>query len=108
MKKINITNDPIQDFSIDFENAAIVVQVRFFTVIGFWTIAVRYKGKVVKFKKLSLGIPHMLSSNLPFDFVVVASDGLDPYHIDDFTTQRCELRLLERDEIENFRGVKLP
>ncbi len=108
MKRINITNDPIQDFNIEFENELIATQVRFFPVAGFWTISIEYKGKKVNFKKLSLGIPHMISSNLPFDFIVRANDGLDPYDLNDFSTRRCDLVLAERVDIENFRGVALP
>lgn len=107
MKKIAVTAEPIQEFRIPFEDTDIQITLRFLPVMSYWTISLIYKGKTVNFKKLSLGTIHLQGSNLPFDFVVSTNDGIDPYHADDFL-ERCELLLLERFEVEFYRGVELP
>jgi hypothetical protein len=60
--------------------------------------------------RLSVGVLHMESKNLPFDFVVadLAGAGLDPLRRDDFSTSRCGLYLLEPAEIEAVRGAPVP
>lgn len=106
MKHIIVTTEPIQIVRVLFENSEIVITLRYFPVMSYWTISVVYNDRVVNFRKLSLGTLHMENSNLPFDFYVEAGDGIDPYDLSDFTG-RCRLLLLEREDIEAYRGVKL-
>lgn len=89
-----------------FEESEIVISLRFLPTVEIWIFDIEYKEKKVLGKKLSLGVFHMLSNNLPFDFIVTdqSNNGIDPFRIDDFEEGRCVLYMLENIEMGVIRG----
>jgi hypothetical protein len=57
--------------------------------------------------KLSVGVLHMLSQNQPFDFICIdrSGNGIDPFQRQDFSSGRCEIYMLESNEMEQIRGA---
>ena len=84
--------------------------LRFYPTVGMWTFDATYKDTQILGRKLSVGVLHMLSRNMPFDFLVSANagTGLDPFRLDDFSTERCSLFMLEADDMEVLRGAPVP
>ena len=106
----NITDETHQRHTIVFEESEIVLVLRFHPTVGMWTFDATYKDSQVLGRKLSVGVLHMVSRNLPFDFIVTANagTGLDPFRRDDFSTGRCTLNMLEADDMEVVRGAPVP
>ena len=106
----NITAEPHQRHVLLFEESEIVLVLRFYPTIEMWAYDVEYKGRTASGFKLSVGVLHMESQNFPFDFVVadIAQAGLDPYRIDDFSTNRCALYMLDAADMEVVRDGPVP
>lgn len=106
----NITDEPHQRHTILFEESEIVLNLRYHPTVEMWVIDVEYKTARVLGLKLSLGVLHMRSKNLPFDFVIIDQSGtdLDPIRLDDFATGRCSLYMLDADDMEVVRGAPVP
>ncbi len=106
----NITAEPHQRHVLLFEESEIVLVLRYYPTIETWAYDVEYKGQVASGYKLSVGVLHMESRNFPFDFIVadVAAAGLDPFRIDDFSTDRCALYLLDAADMEVIRDGPVP
>ena len=106
----NITADAHQRHTILFEESEIVLVLRFHPTVSMWTFDAVYKDTQVLGRKLSVGVLHMVSRNVPFDFIVSANAGtdLDPFRLDDFSTGRCSLHMLEADDMEVVRGAPVP
>lgn len=104
----NITSEPYQEHILLFNETEITIRLRFFELIGFWSLDVEYKGKAIYGVKLSIGTLLITSQNLPFDFAIddLSNSGIDPFKADDFTS-RCNLYLIETSEIEIIRNTKL-
>ena len=103
----NVTGDPSQRHIIDLEGNEITLDLRFYPTVEQWCFDVTYKDKSVKGVKLSLGVLHINNTNLPFDFAVLdmSNTGIDPFKVDDFEILRCQLYILDPDDMETFRGV---
>jgi len=106
----NITDDANQRHVILFEESEIVLVLRFHPTVQMWTFDVSFNGTTAVGYKLSIGVLHMRSRNLPFDFVVRDQSGtnLDPFRLDDFSTGRCYLYMLDADDMEAIRGAPVP
>lgn len=106
----NITDAPHQRHTILFENAEVVLVLRFLPTVGMWFFDAEYGGTTMGGYKLSVGVLHMRSRNMPFDFVVedASGAGLDPFRRDDFATGRCRLYMLQTADMEAIRGVPVP
>lgn len=107
---MNITDYPFQKHTIITPDAPVTVELRYYPKAFFWTISVRYKEKVVNGVKLALGVLHMRSQNLPFDFIVEdkSNTGVDPFKADDFSSGRSRLIMLERADMESIRREPVP
>ena len=106
----NITDEAHQQHILLFEESEIVLTLRYHPTIETWTFDIEYKGIVASGYKLSVGVAHMQSRNLPFDFIVrdQAGLGLDPIYLNDFSTDRCALYMLEAADMEELRGQPVP
>ena len=106
----NISGETHQRHTVLFEESEIILTLRFHPTVEMWTFDTEYKGIVASGYKLSIGVLHMQSRNLPFDFVVVdqGSTGLDPIRLDDFSTDRCALYMLEAFDMEAIRDAPVP
>lgn len=106
----NFTDDTYQRHVILFEESEIRLDLRYHPTIEQWTADVVYKDKGVYGLKLSVGVLHMRSRNLPLDFWVTANagTGLDPFRRDDFSTGRCTLYMFETADMETVRDASVP
>jgi len=103
----NITDEAHQRHIIIFQQSEIILTLRFYQTVSMWCFDVEYKGKIVNGVKLSAGVLHIRSSNLPFDFAVVG-DVIDPFRLDDFKTGRCKLYMLEPIDMDVIRAAPVP
>lgn len=106
----NITDEAHQRHTIIFEESEVIISLRFLPVVESWVLNVQYKTVTANGYKLSLGTLHLRSRNLPFDFVVLdnSGTGLDPYRLDDFSENRCQLYMLNSDDMEAIRNAPVP
>jgi len=110
MKKLqNLTTEPIQKHTILFEKDEITFVLRFYPRTQVWMFDAEFGGRAVYGLKLSVGVLHMLSQNQPFDFICVdrSGNGIDPFTRQDFSGGRCEIYMLEADDMEQIRGVEV-
>lgn len=111
MRRItNITEEAKQRHTILFQESEIVLRLQFNPTVQIWSFDAEYKNFRVFGLKLSCGVLHMRSKNQPFDFVIrdASGTGLDPFRSKDFSEGRCELYLVEPDELREIRGVAVP
>lgn len=104
MKYIPLSDVQNQKLTIDLNGNNLDLNI-VFNQIGSWFLNFVFNQRKVNGVKLSGGVFHLESNNLPFDFMV-ASDGLDPYKADDFL-QRCKLYLVEKSEVEAIKGTEI-
>ena len=106
----NITDEPHQTHTILFDESEIALTLRFYPTVQMWCFDATYKDSIVSGMKLSVGVLHMRSRNLPFDFAVIDTLGaiLDPFRLDDFSTGRCELYMLDADDMALIRATPVP
>jgi len=102
----NISEDAYQTRIIPLEDNEITVDMKFLNVVGIWIMNITYKGEIVNGVKMSVGTPHVLEKSWPFDFYILdqSENGLDPFKLDDFTTNRCAFYILDPDDVEEIRG----
>lgn len=103
---INLTKDADQEHIIQFEESEITLRLYFNNVAQFWAFDVTFKGKSRIGVKLVTGVRHLKSAHYPFDFAVKDTTALDvdPFLINDFSTERVKLFLLEREDVKSLRG----
>jgi len=106
----NIGSESIQRHTILFGDAEIILTLRFYSKSSMWCMDAEYGTHAVRGVKLSVGVLHILSQNLPFDFIVrdLSGNGIDPFKREDFSEGRCALYLLESSDMESIRGVEVP
>lgn len=106
----NITDEAHQRHVIVFDESEIELTLRFHPTVEMWTFDTVYKTLNADGYKLSVGVLHMRSRNFPFDFVVrdQTDAGLDPFRLDDFSTGRCALYLLDAADMEIVRDAPVP
>lgn len=110
VKLTNITDEAHQRHIVLFEESEIVLTLRFYPTVEMWCFDAEYKGNILNGYKLSTGVLHMRSRNMPFDFFVMdaSGNGLDPFKLDDFSTGRCELYMFDSDDMEAIRNAPVP
>lgn len=110
IKVENITNEPIQRHTILTEAQDVILRLYFISTVQAWFIDVEYGDIRANGVRLSVGVSHIQSSNMPLDFRVTDNQniGLDPLTIDDFENGRCTLYMLEAADMEAFRGQPVP
>ena len=106
---INITSEPhqIHTIPLDYSDDDIKLTLRFYPTVQIWGMDIEWKTKKVYGLKLSLGVLHISSSNLPFDFAVTdnSGNGIDPFRVEDFSDGRCSIVVFDNKEMESLRGV---
>jgi hypothetical protein len=111
LKIQNLTSEPIQRHTVLFRRSEVILTIRYYPKPQLWVFDAEYNNKSVYGLKLSVGVLHMVSQNQPFDFFVVDNSGLglDPLRIDDFSSERCSLYMLEPDDMILIRaGAEVP
>jgi hypothetical protein len=107
---LDINDDAYQKHTLLFGDSEIALELRFLPPVEQWMMNIDYKGKRALGLKLAVGVLHMASRNFPFDFAVrdTSRAGLDPYRLEDFSSGRCELYLLDDTDMQSLRGVSVP
>lgn len=110
IKLQNLTDEPHQRHTVLIDDREVVVEIRYLSVVQAWFITADLNGRIVSGFRLSLGVLHFQSQNLPFDFVVedTSGTGLDPFRINDFSTGRCSLIMLGEADMEGVRDAPVP
>lgn len=105
----NIGSEAIQRHTILFGNKEIILTLRFFPRQTIWLMDIVYGDVSIFGIKLSTGVLHILSRNLPFDFIVqdLSGNGIDPFKRYDFSEERCVLYMLEASDMEDIRGISV-
>jgi hypothetical protein len=101
----NLTDDADQKTTIVLEDGSSVTLELFFRpAIERWTVDVTYGTElIVKGMTLTLH-PNILRgwrNLIPFGMMVYSIDGGDPYYIDDFSSQRIKLYIMDSTEVES-------
>ena len=104
----DITDESHQLHTIIFEESEISLTLRFYPTAQIWCFDAEYNSVSVEGIKLSAGVLHMRSRNFPFDFVVSTTEGIDPFRVNDFSSGRCKLYLVTREEMETVRDAPVP
>lgn len=106
----NITADPFQRHTLLLEDREVTLELRYLPAVQIWIMNVEYNGRAQRGIKLSASVLHLRSFNFPFDFTVVITDnsGIDPFRLDDFADQRCELYFVTPAEMTQIRGAEVP
>lgn len=110
MHKINnITTDPFQRHTLLLDDKELTLELRFLPAVQIWIMDVEYLGRWQRGVKLSASVLHLRSFNFPFDFTVELTDGsgIDPFRLDDFADQRCELYFVTPAEMIEIRGQEI-
>jgi len=105
----NITSEAHQTHSLFYNDVQAELELRFIPQVGQWFISCTIGDKAIKNAKLSVGVLHMVSRNMPIDFIVVDNSGedLDPFLSTDFTSGRCTLLMLDDESMTDLRGVEV-
>lgn len=106
-----ISADPIQLHTVPLAESDFDLQltIRFYPTIESWYLDLSWNGKQVQGVKLSLGVLHVFSENLPFDFFIAdtSENGIDPFKLDDFESGRIQLGMLSAEDMIKVRGVEV-
>ena len=111
IKLINITDDAHQNHTIQLPGGGeLILTLRYVGLTEMWFFDATYNDTQMYGYKLSVGVPHLLSRNMPFDLwcVDTSGDGVDPIRADDFLTGRCELFVLTENDMLEVRGAPVP
>lgn len=101
----NLTSDARQKFTIIGENGEIIPTYLYYlpTQIG-WFMDITYGTFTANGLRLCVS-PNIISqwkNIIPFGLLCTSNDGQDPYYLDDFTTGRINIYLLNSDDVEKF------
>lgn len=106
----NLGSESYQIHNVIFEQSQVVIDLFFSPVVERWFFDVSYNGFSAKGIAVSLGTTHIKELNQPFDILCEDTSGLgiDPFQLDDFSSDRCRLYLLDRDDMFQLRGFDVP
>lgn len=106
---LEFTDDPFQTAEIPLEdkNGTASITLYWAPTQQSWYFDIAYNDFVSNGNKLCLGPNILRSFNhiLPFGLMLVSSDLLEPYKIDDFITQRVKIFVLNSTEIKQFERL---
>lgn len=105
----NLGSEPSQRHTIVLNDSELILSLRFLNSIERWVFDVEYKGVKIYNKPLAVGTLHIDSYNLPFDFAVedTSGSGIDPFRLTDFADGRCNIVLLDADDMASIRGYRV-
>lgn len=103
MKLLNkITDDSSQQFTLIGDDGEQISFLLFFMPSQqSWFFNLSYGAKTINGIKviLSPNILHNYKNILPFGIGCLSSDGMEPFYIDDFSTQRIRMYLLNAQDV---------
>lgn len=85
----------------DENNQSIVLELFYRPRVSGWYFNLNYQGFAVNGQKIttSLNFLRKYSNKLPFGIGCLSEDLSDPYFVDDFSSGRCRLTLLDQSEV---------
>jgi hypothetical protein len=108
MKQINgITSESVQDFTMRAENGEIIkISLRYMSRVQRWFMDLQYKDFVLNGYKIyvSDNILWTFRNILPFGIAVICKE-CEPFLVDDFSTGRTKLYLLNHDEVAQLETI---
>jgi len=110
MKQIEITDSSKQEIMIAVEDFTLKLILRFLPMVQSWQMTViRDDVTIITNRKLSLGNFILKTKNEPFLFIVadLSNSNIDPLKIDDFSSNRCQLLLTNREETLEVTSVEV-
>jgi hypothetical protein len=89
------------------EGVTIDITLRFLPAVQAWVMDLKYQSFSVYGERLIVGLNvfRKYKNILPFGVLVDSLDGGDPFIIDDFTSGRCTLAILNEDEVSQAEGI---
>ncbi|MFS1564153.1 MAG: hypothetical protein ACL7AX_12150 [Candidatus Arsenophonus phytopathogenicus] len=96
----NLSSDPIQTHTLLTDIDDIELTLTFYPSISAWNMNVTYRNITINGVAVSLGVPLLHDSRLPFTIVAIARDNpdIEPSLLDDFASGRISLYLLVGEE----------
>jgi hypothetical protein len=104
-----ITKEPHQIHRIAFGDSTITLELRYLPIVESWHCNVSYKGAKRNGVRLVLSDRIVDGWLKPFDIKVTdtSGTGVDPVLVDDFSSNRCKLYLLDAAEVAARRGFEV-
>lgn len=103
-----ITNNPIQTMKLVLDTKELVqFNLRFMPTQMSWYCDVIYNDIEIYGLKVAL-FPNLLrhfKNMLPFGIAFTANDHVEPFKLDDFTSGRVQMYVLNQDEVEQIEGL---
>ncbi|WP_334472435.1 phage baseplate plug family protein [Arsenophonus sp. PmNCSU2021_1] len=96
----NLSSDPVQTHTLLTDIDDIELTLTFHPSISAWNMDITYRNIAINGVAVSLNVPLLHDSRLPFTIVAVARDNRDiePSLLDDFASGRVVLYLLVGEE----------
>jgi hypothetical protein len=111
MLQLQVTNDPSQEFLIEIEDFTLKFELKFLSMIESWQMTLyRDEVKIISNRKMSLGNFNLFTDNQPYNIAITdnLNTGIDPFKLDDFSSGRVSLFLVERSENIEIKGYDVP
>lgn len=105
----NITSENVQRHSVFFNDIEATVILKYCPQVQSWFFDCEIGSKAAYGIRLSCGTLHMVSRNMPIDFLVVdnTGQGVDPFLSNDFVSGRCSIVILDNESMEEIRGQEV-
>ncbi|HGJ5880647.1 MAG TPA: hypothetical protein ACHBZ9_16760 [Arsenophonus nasoniae] len=96
----NLSSDPIQTHTLLTDIDDIELTLTFYPSISAWNMDITYRNITIHGVAVSLNVPLLHDSRLPFTIVAIARDNpdIEPSLLDDFASGRGNLYLLVGEE----------
>lgn len=96
----NLSSDTIQTHTLLTDIDDIELTLTFYPSISAWSMDIVYQNITINGVAVSLNVPLLHDSRLPFTIVAVARDNpdIEPSLLDDFSSSRVNLYLLVGEE----------
>lgn len=104
----SITNEPRQRFNLSVEGGGVVrIYLYYYSTQYAWYFDFEYNGYVCNGNKVVLSVNTLrhLRNRIPFGIGFLASSNAEPFSVDDFSTGRVIMTLLDSADVEQFEEV---
>lgn len=106
-----LTATPFQTFRNKIPEGTIKFTAKYKSATQFWHLDIEFKDFILRGQRLvaSLNMLDHYRNIIPFGLAVKVSDGADPFLVNDLSSGRVELNILDSDELESldefYRGL---
>ena len=104
----SLTNEPRQRFSLPIEGGELVnIYLYFYQTQYAWYFDFEYRDYVCNGNKvvLSFNTLRHLRDRIPFGIGFLSDSNAEPFSVDDFSTGRVLMTLLNSSDVEQFEGI---